>query len=80
MLNSGQICMSTERLIVQRGASKILIDKIVAILSNFKAGDLVDPTVKLSALFSDAGAANVVSMIEEAKNAGEVRRPKNVGG
>ena len=29
--NSGQVCMSTERLIVQREVSKVLIEKIVAI-------------------------------------------------
>lgn len=62
--------MSTERVIVQRGAAQKLLPILKQHLSNFKAGNFADPSVKLSALFTSASAENVVSMIKEAQTEG----------
>ena len=70
MQHSGQVCMSTERVIVQRGVSKQLIEALTRLFSILKAGDISDPAVQLSCLFNDNHAENVVSMIKEAKDMG----------
>lgn len=71
MLHSGQICMSTERVIVQRGVSAKLIDAVASACKTMKAGDPAnDPTAVLSALFTEASAENVIGMIEDAQEEG----------
>ncbi|CAL1715140.1 unnamed protein product [Somion occarium] len=71
VLHSGQLCMSTERVIIQRQISTILIPALIKLLSSVKAGDpLTDREAKLSALFTEDSARNVISMIEEANAAG----------
>ncbi|KAF9459102.1 aldehyde dehydrogenase [Collybia nuda] len=71
MAHSGQICMSTERVIVQRGASASLLSSVRDLVKTLKAGDPVkDPTVNITALFTEASAENVLSMIREAQEAG----------
>ncbi|KAK7687896.1 hypothetical protein QCA50_009115 [Cerrena zonata] len=71
LFHSGQICMSTERVIVQRGASEKLISLIKQNISTLKAGNYADyPKVQLSALFTAASAENVVGMIREAQAEG----------
>ena len=63
--------MSTERVIVQRGASEKLISLIKQTISTIKAGNYADyPKVQLSALFSTASAENVIGMIGEAQAEG----------
>lgn len=63
--------MSTERVIVQRGASEKLIPLIKQLASTIKAGNYAEwPKVQLSALFTTASAENVVSMIKEAQAEG----------
>ena len=63
--------MSTERVIVQRGASEKLISLIKQTISTIKAGNYADyPKVQLSALFSTASAENVIGMIREAQAEG----------
>ncbi|TDL25407.1 ALDH-like protein [Rickenella mellea] len=71
MLHSGQVCVSTERVIVQRNIAAALQSELVAICGRLKAGDHInDPSVNLSCLFSESSAANVLSTIEEAASAG----------
>lgn len=71
MLHSGQICMSTERVIVMRPVAEAFKSNLSAIVSKLKAGDpFSDPSVRLSALFSEGSAENVVNMIKEAKDDG----------
>ncbi|KAI0075312.1 aldehyde dehydrogenase [Panus rudis PR-1116 ss-1] len=69
--HSGQICMSTERVIAQSEAAKKLIPAIQKLMNSLKAGDPhSDPNHHLSALFTEASAENVVNMIKEAKEQG----------
>ncbi|TDL14083.1 ALDH-like protein, partial [Rickenella mellea] len=71
MLHSGQVCMSTERVIVQRNVAAALQSELVAICGRLTAGDHInEPSIKLSCLFSESSAANVLTMIAEAKSAG----------
>ncbi|KIM85571.1 hypothetical protein PILCRDRAFT_816768 [Piloderma croceum F 1598] len=71
MANSGQVCMSTERVIVQREASEVLISTVSALCKSIKAGDpTVDPSAKLTALFSAQSAENVLGLIQDAKDSG----------
>ena len=63
--------MSTERVIVQRGASEKLVSLVKQTMSSIKAGNFADfPKVQLSALFTAASADNVVAMIKEAQSEG----------
>jgi len=71
MQHSGQICMSTERAIVTARAADAFLARVTALAGQLKAGDpFADPSVKLSCLFSEGSAANVVGMLTEAKEAG----------
>ncbi len=59
--------MSTSRVLVQRGVSDALTEKICGLCKYLKAGDpYTDPTAKISALFSQPSADNVLSMFREA--------------
>ncbi|TDL24450.1 ALDH-like protein [Rickenella mellea] len=71
LLHSGQVCMSTERVIVQRGAAATLQSELLKLFRNVKAGDPTrDPSAQLSCLINEASAVNVVKMVEEAKSSG----------
>ncbi|CCM04245.1 uncharacterized protein FIBRA_06412 [Fibroporia radiculosa] len=67
LLYSGQICMSTERVIVQREVAAELTEALIAEFSKLKAGG---PGEALSAQFSEASAQNIVSMLHEAQSTG----------
>lgn len=68
MMHSGQICMSTERVIVQRGAADALIAQIKSLSEGLTVG--ADENSKLRPLFTESSAANVLAMISEAQAAG----------
>ncbi|KAK0232070.1 aldehyde dehydrogenase family-domain-containing protein [Armillaria nabsnona] len=63
LVYSGQVCMSTSRVLVQRGVSDTLTEKICGLCKPLKVGDL---TAKITALFSQSSAENVLSMLREA--------------
>lgn len=67
LLNSGQICMSSERVIVQRGAETALIQELTTLFNRAKAGDVHgDPSTVIGALFTEASGVNVISMVKNA--------------
>ncbi|RDX48153.1 aldehyde dehydrogenase [Lentinus brumalis] len=71
LLNSGQVCMSTERVIVQQGAAPTLVQELTALFKQAKAGDTkTESSAVLDALFTDKSAENVVGMIKEAVSNG----------
>ncbi|KAJ7154676.1 Aldehyde/histidinol dehydrogenase [Mycena filopes] len=74
MLHSGQICMSTERVIVQRGAAEPLIAQIKSLTAalTVTATDFQGEakSAKLGPLFTEGSAENVIAMLTEAKAAG----------
>lgn len=67
LAHSGQVCMSTERIIVHKDISKALMDKVVSLTTQIKAGESAhnDPNM-LSALFTEGHAEGVLSMVREA--------------
>ncbi|PIL25162.1 hypothetical protein GSI_13051 [Ganoderma sinense ZZ0214-1] len=67
LLHSGQICMSTERVIIQHGVATALVEELTALFRKAKAGDTyADPTANLGPLFMEGSAENVVAMINDA--------------
>ncbi|RPD64183.1 aldehyde dehydrogenase [Lentinus tigrinus ALCF2SS1-7] len=71
LLNSGQICMSTERVIIQRGAAPALVHELTALFKQAKAGDIrTEPSAVLGALFTEKAAENVVGMMRDAVSHG----------
>lgn len=71
MAHSGQVCMSTERVIVQRGIAEALMDKVEALTGALKAGDVQnDATARLSALFTETSAEAFLSLLKDAKDHG----------
>jgi len=71
MMHAGQICMSTERVIVQKSVSAALIEKVTTLCRTLKAGDCrTDPTAKLPCVMNEVFAENILGMMREAKDAG----------
>ncbi|EED85322.1 predicted protein [Postia placenta Mad-698-R] len=67
LVHSGQICMSTERVIVQRKVAPQLREALVKRFSQYRSGG---PGEDLSAQFAEGSAENIVSMLQEAKDNG----------
>lgn len=68
LLHSGQICMSTERVIVQRKASEALVPAVQKYMGAVKAGEVdLNP---LTALFTEDAAENVLNMLKDAEQQG----------
>ncbi|KAF8189363.1 Aldehyde/histidinol dehydrogenase [Pholiota molesta] len=71
LANSGQICMSTERVIVQSGIAEELISQIKGLCESIKVGDTTtERTAPVGALFTESLAENIVGMIREAQASG----------
>jgi len=67
LVHSGQICMSTERVIVQRGVADALKAALVTEFSKIKSGG---PGEVLSAQFREDSTENIQKMMREAKEDG----------
>ena len=66
-----KVCMSTERVIVQRGISDKLVSAVKALCQDLKSGDVSnDSSVRLGALFAESSAEGVLKMIQEAQGDG----------
>ncbi|KAF5351245.1 hypothetical protein D9756_008444 [Leucocoprinus leucothites] len=71
MANSGQVCMSTERVIVHESVAETLISSIKDIVSTLKAGDTsTDASSQLGPLFSERSAERVVDVLKKSREAG----------
>lgn len=70
LVHSGQTCISTERVLVQRKASETLIPAIAELMKLFTTGDTYENRENLSGLFTEASAVKVVGIIEEATQEG----------
>lgn len=70
-MNSGQICMSTERVIVQESIADEFLQKLTERMKSIRAGNhLEDPSVDISGLISPASAQRCVKMCKEAVDDG----------
>ncbi len=69
MTHAGQVCMSTERVIVQKAVSDALVNKVSALCRSLKAGDCrTDPSAKLPCVMNEVFAENILGMVREAKD------------
>lgn len=65
-MNSGQICMSTERLIVHESVADAFIAKLAAKAKGLKAADPRDGTAPLGPLIDPKAATTVAALIDDA--------------
>jgi acyl-CoA reductase-like NAD-dependent aldehyde dehydrogenase len=69
-MHQGQICMSTERIVVQESIADQFVAKLAAKARSLKVGDPRNKDVALGALISSAAASNVQRLIEDAVSKG----------
>ncbi len=69
-LHQGQICMSTERIIVERPVADAFIEKLVQRANGLKVGDPGDFTTNIGPLINQAAVTKVHSHVQEAINGG----------
>ncbi|VDB92108.1 unnamed protein product [Peniophora sp. CBMAI 1063] len=68
LMNSGQVCMSTERVIVQRSAVEPLLQALKKHMASLSAGD--PTTSPMSSLFTETSAEGILSLLRDAKENG----------
>ena len=69
-LHQGQICMSTERIIIERPLADEFTEKLAARAAALKVGDPCDPTVAIGPLINQAAVNKVHSHVQEAITGG----------
>jgi acyl-CoA reductase-like NAD-dependent aldehyde dehydrogenase len=69
-LHQGQICMSTERVIVERPIAEEFIEKLAQRAGALKVGDPRDPSVAIGPLINQAALDKVDGHVKEAVNGG----------
>ncbi len=65
--NMGENCSAASRLIVQRGIQERLMERVRVLTRDWKAGDPLDPDVRVGALISEAHFGKVSSYLDAAK-------------
>ena len=68
--NQGQICMSTERVLVQQGIADQFIGKLIAKTKSLKAGNPTDQQNMLCVLESRRAAERIQHLLEDAQSKG----------
>lgn len=66
-LHQGQICMSTNRIIVDEGIYDEFVEKYVARAAKIKYGDPADPEVLVGPIINESQMKKVMGVIEQAK-------------
>jgi acyl-CoA reductase-like NAD-dependent aldehyde dehydrogenase len=69
-MNSGQICMSADRVLVQRAVAGELTSRLAAKASKLPAGDPRDPGTLIGPLITARAADRVADLVDEAASAG----------
>lgn len=69
-MNSGQICMSTERIIVDRAIAEKFADRLTARAKDLSTGDPHDPHTDLGPLVSQASCDRVEALVDDAVSKG----------
>jgi len=65
-MNSGQICMSTERIVVDEKIAAKFVEKFVAKTLTLKSGNPMSEQAPLASVVTPAAAANVQALIDDA--------------
>lgn len=68
--HSGQVCISTQRILVQKGIEKEFVKKLTKAVGRLKVGDPFGETTDVSALITKKDVDRVIGWIEEAKKKG----------
>src|SRR5918997_18828 len=69
-MNSGQICMSTERIVVDRSVADALASRLAARASKLVVGDPRDQGTMIGPVISDAARERIMGLIEDARSQG----------
>ncbi|HLA80479.1 MAG TPA: aldehyde dehydrogenase family protein [Thermoleophilia bacterium] len=69
-VNAGQVCISIQRVIVDRRVYADFLDALVPAVEQIRVGDPFEEGTRLSAMVSEGEAARVFSWIEEAVSGG----------
>ncbi|QDG78529.1 aldehyde dehydrogenase [Labrenzia sp. PHM005] len=69
-MNQGQICMSTERIIVLDCVAEAFVEKFAAKVASLTAGDPRDAQYPLGSMISEEAATRVGSLVEDAVKKG----------
>ncbi|MEU7477014.1 aldehyde dehydrogenase family protein [Lentzea sp. NPDC042327] len=77
--NSGQICMSTDRVLVHRSIAEEFTTRFVAKLAALPHGDPGDPGTVFGPVINRRSADRVSALVEEAVSAGARRRTEGTG-
>lgn len=68
--HSGQVCISTQRILVQKDIAKEFVGKLTEAVGKLKVGDPFDDKTDVSALITRKDVDRVIEWIEEAKKQG----------
>ncbi|MCW8378648.1 aldehyde dehydrogenase [Streptomyces justiciae] len=72
-MNQGQICMSTERIIVDRSIAEEFSNRLAERAAALVVGDPRDPKTQIGPLVNEAGVKQVKALVEDAVAAGAQR-------
>jgi len=68
--NSGQICVSVQRIYLHRSVYEAFLERFVAAVRRLKVGDPLDPGTDVGPMISRAERERTLSWIDEARSAG----------
>lgn len=68
--NSGQSCISVQRIYVHESIIDTFTDKLVKEVARLKVGDPLDPTTDVGTMVDEANAGRIMTWIDEAVKAG----------
>ena len=69
-MHQGQICMSTERIVVDRRVADQFAEKLVARASSLKVGDPRDPSTQIGPLINAGALDRVSELVADASQRG----------
>ncbi|MGH1350090.1 MAG: aldehyde dehydrogenase [Methyloligellaceae bacterium] len=69
-MNQGQICMSTERLVVDEKIADEFVSRLAAKINTLKTGDPSDPEVIIGSVVNEQAVSRIMELIEDAKSKG----------
>jgi benzaldehyde dehydrogenase (NAD) len=69
-MHTGQICMATERLVVDSSVAEPFTEKLAERAAGLKVGDPHDPETQIGPLVNDAATQRVAELVEEAVSKG----------
>ena len=69
-MHTGQICMATERLVVDKSVADEFTDKLAERAAALKVGDPHDPETQIGPLVNDAATQRVAELIDDATSQG----------